>query len=239
MIQIINRDLFETKITEKDNTNNRFPGGTWQLDVFTKGGKDDKRSAPIVRAYFDTEDEAKDIAASVDTDVAGTKLKSIVKTNSKGKEVIQVKITKCAADKQHVTVLAAIPFRGSVSGVISGENFSLIKGLIKNVDSFKSKATGKTYNKILYLVFNSEEALTADTEVCTVKCDVVSRNDEGLATLKSNQYKVTFNKDLGLELEFVPGTPQTNLTDDELHTLAPKVQFADLMGICFANAERV
>ena len=121
MIQIINRDLFETKIVEKDNANNnRFPGGTWQLDVFTKGGKDDKRSAPIVRAYFDTEDEAKDIAASVDTDVAGTKLKSIVKTNSKGKEVIQVKITKCAADKQHVTVLAAIPFRGSVSGVISG-----------------------------------------------------------------------------------------------------------------------
>lgn len=237
MIQIINRDLFETKTTLKDNT--RFPGGTYQLDVYTKGGKDDRRSAPIVRAYFDTELEAKTISATdfSDSDPAGTRLKSIVKTNAKGKEIIQVKITKCSAKNEHYTVLAAIPFRGSISGVISGEKFSLIKGLIKNVDSFKSKATGKTYNKILYLVLNSTEKIDTNADICTVKCDVVSRNEEGLATLKPNQYNVVL-KDGELDLEFVPGTPKTGLSDDELHELAPKVQFADLMEICFANADR-
>lgn len=255
MIQTINTDLFESKITKKDTTNNKYEGGGYQLDIYTKGSKTDKRTAPIVRAFLDTEDEATRLAADVCSSAGGTKLKSTVKTNTKGKQVIQVKITKCSAKWQHYIALVAIPFRGSISGIIAGEDFDVIKGLIKNTDQFNHKVLGKNYNKILYLVlccrtygeaYNDDslenkikEQKTGTINICTVKSDVVSKDPKtGLATLRPMTYSIDINLDnnADIELSLINGVEQTDITEEELALLAPRVQFADLMDICKINA---
>lgn len=258
MIQIINPDLFETRITQKDTSKNKYAGGGYQLDIFTKRSKGDKKSAPILRAFFDTENEAKNMTPDDDSRSGGTKLKSTLKTNANGKEVIQAKVTKCATGWQESIAIVAIPFRGSISGVVAGEHFDVIKGLIKNVDSFRSKATGKTYTKILYLVLrcdhygtkfeNSlcdairEGRIKENINVCTVKSDVVSKNSKtGLSTLKTNSYSVDINlqHNADLELSFIPGDEHEGLNEEQLESLAPRVQFADIMDICKANVDAV
>lgn len=256
MIETINSYLFDTVITKKDTSKNKYEGGGYQLDVFTTGGKANKRSSPLIRGFFDSEYEAKNMTTELGLGSGGTKLTSTMKW-SPDKKVIQLKITKCNTKFQHYIALVAIPFRGSISGIVAGDDFELAKGLIKNVEPFHSNATGRVYNKILYLVLvcrhygeNTNYPLIerirnsggkGAINVCTVKSDIVSKDKKtGLATLKPMSYSVDIDlTDAKLKLSAIPGEVQENLDEAKLNELAPRVQFANIVEVCECYVDHI
>lgn len=232
MLYVIEKKLFKTRTTERDTSKDKFPGGAIQTDIFTMSAKSDKRSAPLIRCFLDEVDDMENI------DTLNTKVSSFLKLNSKGKEVIQVKLSRCGERSNINAAIIAIPFKGSIAGIVFGGNTTCLKGLIKNVDNFKH-SDGQTYNKILYLIVREEGETTNDEADCiTVYFDVVKRSRDGstysLSRVRTEIFKA-FTKDPSVITTKID-EPVENLTVNELFEKAPKVSFVDMMDICKSAA---
>lgn len=222
MIYFINEDLLE-KGTPTARSKSEFTHNSFQCDIFSLTGGQEKKNRPLVRIYLDDENEINSLSE------LDTRIKATIKTNNAGKKIIHVNAARCGGKDNSDAVIVAVPFEGSCVDVQFAQGTTPLKGVVKILDPFVHN--GETYNRIVYLI---AKVNTIQDFGCTIKYDLVQKTGDDSFSVTTKSIKVN-GKDV--EEPIALGS-SSNISGEYLHKQYPKVNFTEMMNaMCIPNAE--
>ena len=222
MIYFINEDLFQ-KGTPTARSKSEFTHNSFQSDIYTLAGGQEKKNRPLVRIYLDDENEINSLSE------LDTRIKSTIKTNNAGKKIIHVNAARCGGKDNSDAVIVAVPFEGSCVNVQFDEGTTPLKGVVKILDPFVHN--GESYNRIVYLI---AKVNTIQDFGCIITYDIVKKTGDDSFNVTTKSIKIR-----GMDVEEpVALASSNNINGESLHKQYPKVNFTELMNaMCIPNAE--